>query len=144
MITIASTWKMRVTQNELLAKVGRMKSDIQILIRPETESVRMYHTHAQLVKRAQLELIKELQARGINVHRLIRIEKEARSIARTLAKVAQKKRGLLRAIVRDNNCTETSVVFGLTRQRVHQLKEKMQRYALIKKVDFEQVWADFI
>lgn len=134
---------MRLNQEALTEKVQRMMEDPLILIRPESESVRLHRTHARLVKQVRHELLKQKQKRGIDIHRVIREEKEVRSIANTLTKTDRKYPGILRLLTRNENCTETGERFGISRQRVHQLKAKMLRYAVLEEIPFAEVWTHF-
>lgn len=121
----------------------RMRKDPLILVRPETDSVKAHSTHARLVKSVRYELLQEKQNKGINIHRIVREQKELRSVRRTLTKVENNHPGLLRHITQSENGATTAAKFGLTRQRVSQIKQKMQRFSVLEKVNFTEIWARF-
>ena len=144
METTAGTQRpMRLKKEALEAKISRMLEDPLILVRPETESVRRYKTHSRLVKQVRHELLRRKQAEGEDVHRFVREEKETRSLYRTLARAAEKFRGILQKIVIDDNNTTTADRYGIRRQRVHQIRKAMQRFAELEGVPFNKVWVQF-
>lgn len=120
-----------------------MRKDPLILVRPETESVKVYQTHARMVKEVRHELLKEKQEKGVDIYRFVREQKELRSVRLTLTKAENKYPGLLRHITRSNNGVETAVKFGITRSRVSQIKQKMKRFATLDKIKFQGVWTQF-
>lgn len=118
-------------------------NDPLILVRPERETVMMYNTHARLVKTVRFRMLQEKQANGEAVHRMIREQKEIQRLTRSLQKAEEKKPGILENIVFEDNCSETAAKFGLTRQRVHQIKTNLERFAEIKRVKYQTVWREF-
>lgn len=134
---------MRLNKEALEEKIERMMDDPLILIRPETESVKKYRTHARLVKLVRHELIRKKQSEGVDVYKVVREEKELRSIMRTLTKTERSYPGILRMIFQTDNCSATATEYGITRQRVHQIKDKMKRFAKLDGSPYAGVWIRF-
>lgn len=130
---------MRLTKTELKRKIKRMLRDPGILTRPECETILKHKAHSRLVKQVRHKLIAEKVANGEPVHEEMRVAIEIRRLKQSLSRAEERHPGILKHILRTGNGQSTADEFKLSRQRVSQLRQIMQRFAKLTDTTMERI-----
>jgi len=125
-------------------KIATMKKDRMILVRPVTESIRLYQTNWQTVKEAQRQLVDEMLEAGEDVQAFIESHRQVRSMRRTLVNAETRYPGILKMLLSGYTYQQIADRYEISRQRVHQLNQKLNELAKSSKKSKRGIYREIV